>query len=559
MQKIALTILMTTAAAGTAWPPAGDLEWRWEYTAEALPGESDPWWCGGPGAGTEARVEDEGLRVIDASAQKGSLCRYHRSWRIDPEAGGVVEARVKLMGNDGHAGALILLADGVHEAHLTLYPGRIELGKEGISHPCTTTDGFHVYRLATRGTDACVWFDGELVIDAPGKHSQEAHAHRSWVSFGASSSPSQSEAVYDYVRYVPLGELPLPARVPGTQDVVVYKKPGVYACFPSLYKAEDGSLVTSFGTRVRRSHIDGTGGGAAYTSKDGGYTWQALEGPRPIDPAYRCGDGSLVFADAFGWRQVPAERRKEFESRDITVRDVKPGVVAYLQGARVRRSTDNGETWQQEELTLPAHRSLMTYRRVDRGSFPDGFHAVSIYGQLREQTRTRPFLLRSADDGKSWWFLPIVSAPEIDLDLNETALAMNAAGDLVAMIRTQPPGGGYLHTAVSTDRGITWEPVRKTELWGYPAHLLRLRDGRMLCSYGYRRAPMGIRAALSEDGRSWDPANELILRCDGMHTGSDLGYPISVETEPGKIVTIYYMTNEDGTTHIALTHWHVPE
>tara|TARA_R110001592_G_scaffold51005_1_gene157372 strand:- start:7 stop:978 length:972 start_codon:yes stop_codon:yes gene_type:complete len=323
-----------------------------------------------------------------------------------------------------------------------------------------------------------------------------------------------------------------------------------------MYRTEDGDLVASFGTRVRRSHIDGTGGGAARISKDGGYTWVPLEGRRPLNPAARCADGSVVVADAYGWREVPADRRGEFDKKNITVRDVREGVVAYLQGARVRRSTDDGVTWTDEELDLPPHQSVMSYNRVDQASLSPGLRVVSIYGNLKENAHSRAFLLRSEDDGKDWQFLPL--AAQDGVDLNETALAQNAKGELVAMIRSEPPAGGHLYVAISTDAGLTWEPARKTELWGYPAHLLRLLDGRMLCTYSYRHTPMGIRAAISPDGgRTWNAEDEVILRNDGMHHGSDLGYPISIETEPGHIVTIYYMTNDDGVTHVAVTHWDV--
>ncbi len=546
------------AAVAVDWPPSGDVPWAWEYTGEVMPGEGTPRWSGDPNAGTEAKVTPDGLRIIDTTTEKGSLCRFNRSWRVDPEAGGVVEARIKLVNNTSNAGAGLMLADGEFEAHLTLYPDRIDINSGEVTVPFDPTGDFHVYRLAARQNDLFLWVDGELVVEGLGKHTHEAHAHRSYVSFGSGSSLAVSEAIYRYVRYAPLGELPLPERAPGATDTIVYKKPGVYACFPSLYRSEDGTLVTSFGTRVRRSHIDNTGGSACYQSKDGGHTWEPVEGPRPINKSLRCEDGSLVVADAWGWRHVPAERRKEFEEQDITVRTVRDGVVAYLQGARVRRSTDNGENWSQGEVQLPAHRSLMTYHRVDYDSFEEGLRMVSIYGELKEDVCTRSFALRSADDGKCWWFLPIAADPERKVRLNETALAQHASGDIIAMIRSEPPAGGPLYTTFSTDRGISWAPVQKTNIWGYPAHLLRLHDGRMLCSYGYRRAPMGIRAVISDDGRSWEVENELVIRCDGMGNGGDLGYPISIETEPGRIATIYYMTNEDGVTHVAVTHWELP-
>ena len=63
--------------------------------------------------------------------------------------------------------------------------------------------------------------------------------------------------------------------------------------------------------------------------------------------------------------------------------------------------------------------------------------------------------------------------------------------------------------------------------WGAPGDLVRMRDGRIVCVYGYRLPPFGVRARFSEDdGRTW--GRELILRDDG---GSwDLGYPRSPST-----------------------------
>lgn len=79
------------------------------------------------------------------------------------------------------------------------------------------------------------------------------------------------------------------------------------------------------------------------------------------------------------------------------------------------------------------------------------------------------------------------------------ATAVAAAGDIVAMMRTEPALGSHLWAARSSDRGRTWSRAIKTPLQGHPAHLLRLRDGRLLCTYGFRDAPSGIRATLSRD------------------------------------------------------------
>jgi hypothetical protein len=104
-------------------------------------------------------------------------------------------------------------------------------------------------------------------------------------------------------------------------------------------------------------------------------------------------------------------------------------------------------------------------------------------------------------------------------------------------------------------------------MWGNPAHLLKLSDGRIVCAYGYRRDPMGVRACLSEDeGRSWDMDHEVVLRDDGgtvcsmwspprAEGGGDVGYPQSVELSNGRVLTVYYITLEDAVTHVAATIW----
>ena len=90
----------------------------------------------------------------------------------------------------------------------------------------------------------------------------------------------------------------------------------------------------------------------------------------------------------------------------------------------------------------------------------------------------------------------------------------------------------------SDDNGHTWVELYPTPLWGFPPHLLQLSDGRVLCTYGYRRPPFGQRACISNDGITWNRADEIILRDDAFN--KDLGYPASVELEPGIVLSVYY-------------------
>ena len=90
---------------------------------------------------------------------------------------------------------------------------------------------------------------------------------------------------------------------------------------------------------------------------------------------------------------------------------------------------------------------------------------------------------------------------------------------------------------------------------GKPPHLLRLADGRLLVTYGYRHEPYGERACLSHDGgRTWDYAHELILR-DDAPTG-DLGYPATTQLDDGTLLTVYYQQERAGEmTCLMTTHW----
>jgi hypothetical protein len=63
----------------------------------------------------------------------------------------------------------------------------------------------------------------------------------------------------------------------------------------------------------------------------------------------------------------------------------------------------------------------------------------------------------------------------------------------------------------ASDGGKSWTMPHSIGVWGLPSHLLRLRDGRILMTYGYRRVPFGIQARTSEDaGRTWSAP--LVLR-----------------------------------------------
>jgi len=355
---------------------------------------------------------------------------------------------------------------------------------------------------------------------------------------------------------------------------IVYKDPGAYSCFPAITRRADGTLFVSFRRaggfslealrRGQYDHVDKGARIALARSRDGGVTWDAAEIFPPYDP--ECGeqdpsiaalrDGALLI-NFFRWRVVPAGEK---ERLPYPARQQYDGSWSDVEGPWVIRSTDGGATWDPQPRAVasaPLPRAGTSDAVLE---LPDGTLLMGIYGADYGSRVCRAYAVRSIDRGCTWGQSALIGQdPDGRISFEEPALARLPSGRLVAMLRSGAPGDyRYLHQAFSDDDGRTWSASEITPMWGHPAHLLCLQDGRLLCAYGYRRPPYGIRACISSDGgEGWDIAHEFVLRDDG---GSrDLGYPCTAQLADSTLVTVYYIHTEDGVRHIAATHWRLPE
>lgn len=539
----------------------GTLELR--YDGDVPPDRAVPPW------GTQREVAncsfaavDGVLHVVDQGTAKGELQFFSYAWGAIPTRRHSLEARVKVGSCSGDAGVILLAANGELEAGLTLYPDRLELHNLKAAAPVRLDDDFHVVRFEMQNADLRVSVDGRVVIDLTGKWTWPAHQDRNLVGFGSCSSAATGEAWWDWVRAE--SEVEDVELYPDAEHFVIFRQPDVYACFPSCYALPDGTLWTSFGTRVRRSHIDNTGGSAARVSTDGGRTWsEPPPGFRAYNPDAVRADGHLAHAGAIGWRYAKTEEAAALRAAGWHVRDARPGEVAYLSGAQFSvRRPDGTAVVPATDIALPKTSGMMGFNQNAYLNAGGGLRLVAIYS-VGESARDRDaYVLRSEDDGDSWECLPLALGDE-RMSYNETALGANAEGHIIALLRTaespDPKQAGRLYQSVSTDRGRTWSTPTDTGIWGYPADLDRLPDGRLVATYGYRRAPMGIRACLSRDGgRTWDVDHEIVLRADGFGNGSDLGYPVTNRLADGTLVTVYYFNDRENVTHVCATRWRPP-
>ena len=515
-----------------------------------------------------AEMAAHAFRLVDDGSEKGDLLTFPRYWCAMPELGAACCASVKVVRCAGLAGVMLGFSDGVHEDILTLYEDRIELYRSGLKHAMDTTDAFHEYRVDIRGTDVWVSVDGKQVIAGTGKLMFPAHNGRNRFSFGSGASSSQGESLWQWVAWTD-GLEAARRRAPvvaGAEHVVIYRKEGVYAPFPSLrWDPKSHQPYVSFSKKAKRTHYETLGAKRGQmTSRDGGRTWEDVErlpaglvGPRPSEIA-KAKDGSLIRIGQNWRRYFPPERRGEFEGkyRISTPGTYKPGWFAINSGGYVQRSDDDGKTWQKAPIP-----GLDTYVSCSSpwSTLPlsDG-RLLRAFMVLSGPKDSGDVFAALTGDGRTAETARVMGYPDEKLRFTEETLVHETSRGAIWMLTRVGGGDDHLWQAVSQDRGRTWR-ARKTGVKGHPpSGLVTLRDGRLVLTYGYRHAPYGIRAVISNDeGLTWDTDHVIVLRNDGA--GVDLGYPRSMLLDDGALLTVYYFTDDERVTHIACTRWRAPE
>ena len=368
---------------------------------------------------------------------------------------------------------------------------------------------------------------------------------------------------------------------------VLYKKEGLYTGWPLPALLPDGRLTVV----VQISHLVehfALGERITLVSDDHGESWSESDDPsipsnwpgsstRERHDRYEAilPGGRYLAAGGVGWEVWPASDRAKADEMGLAVFDgPDPATDDLIVGGYrlyVQWSDDRGRSWQRREWTVPGAVRFLSFPRS--APLADGTVLVPAYdlGWYKDRlidTVNAPEGPRR--DVHATYAIRVIGGETCELAEipgggfgNELALVETEPGTVLAHLRDDTTG--YLLESWSHDGGRTWSRALRTGIWGYPPHLLKLSDGRILCCYGYRRDPMGVRAVLSSDGgRSWDLEHEVVLRDDavatwgnplGQHCPGDLGYPLSVELPDGTIFTTYYFVEADGIVHAAATKW----
>jgi hypothetical protein len=365
-----------------------------------------------------------------------------------------------------------------------------------------------------------------------------------------------------------------PAGVARTSDpatakhVVVWREAGRYGGWPAnhgIWSWGDEILVGFSAGYMKTEAVPASGGPARHPidrerpeqhllarSKDGGASW-AIERPAGLIPPPRTGHMAGVPTEAGGHmeREFPGVADLSHPDFVMTFRmgDINKGPSWFFTSA------DRGRTWQGPwtfpRLGLPGIAARTDYVVTGKQRALAFMTAAKSDGK-----EGRPFVAQTEDGGKTFTFRSWIGPePPQGFVIMPSTVRLDT-GTLVTSTRRQVPAGNGIDVYQSADDGLTWTFVTTAVAdtgRGNPPSLVKLRDGRLVLTYGYRAAPFSIRATISRDGgRTWGP--DRVLRDDASDW--DLGYTRSVQRADGRIVTVYYYNDRSAVErYIAATIW----
>lgn len=380
------------------------------------------------------------------------------------------------------------------------------------------------------------------------------------------------------------------------EHIIVHKGADYHCAFPETIRLQNGDLITAFREvpfappdpdqrgvggedidigpqhpQIAHHHRHPQSRAALVRSIDGGLTWDqasrividASDGTQDLNlgTIAQVSSGELVFNNMRLFTDLSETQAEGMSSQHrFHIPRSQPFGAMVFDSLYLQRSFDNGLSWS-EPASFDIS-SLSFYSHTGQTGvieLSDGTWLLPLHGQCSLDEPERVFVARSSDQGRTWGQPSTVAYdPEGKRGFHEPPMLILPSGKLLVVTRshnvTREGGEDYLFQTFSTDNGWTWQGLERTPIWGYPSHLLLLRGGRILCTYGYRREPYGIRAVFSDDeGASWDMENEIVIRADGANR--DLGYPSSIQLDDGRILTSYYFPDADSIRYIAGSIW----
>jgi sialidase-1 len=326
---------------------------------------------------------------------------------------------------------------------------------------------------------------------------------------------------------------------------VISQNAALYNGWPTVCRRANGQLLVTC-SGGRESHVCPFGRLEMMTSHDEGQSWTyprvLLDGP--IDDrdsgVLETAKGTLLVTTFTSLAYEPtlekANAAKNWPAEKLAAWNAVNSRLSAEErkkqlGVWAIRSTDGGLTWSQpiDTLVNSPHGPIQ---------LSDGRLLYAGKDLWREGTRVG--VSESRDDGQTWRYLADIAPRDGDKhdEYHELHAVETSDRRIIVQIRNHnKTNERETLQCESSDGGKSWSTPKSIGVWGLPSHLLKLRDGRLLMTYGHRRAPLGNQARVSADqGRTW--SEPIILSGDGA--SGDLGYPSTVELNDGTLLTVWY-------------------
>lgn len=337
------------------------------------------------------------------------------------------------------------------------------------------------------------------------------------------------------------------------EHVVVYKEAGRFGGWPANHGiwSWDNEIVVGFSaayfqwkspevhpydsTRPEEPRLA--------RSLDGGKSW-TIEAPRSLLPPEQGGKAVSPLREPMNFRHPDFALTIRFS-------DVNKGP------SQLFHSSDRGRTWQ-GPFAFPLLGQTGVAARTDYVINGERDAFVFLTAAKRNGREGRPLCARTTDGGLTWNFVSWIGEEPPGFAIMPSTVRLSPERLLSAVRVKGDAQLDWIDLYETSDNGAQWRLLGRPVPFtggksGNPPSLIRLQDGRLCLTYGYRGKPYGILARLSEDeGQTWSDA--VTLRNDGA--AWDIGYVRTAQRPDGKIVTIYYFPEQAQTERIIVaTIW----